>query len=177
MTAWVKFHEELTQGAKRALPRAARFVFMELSLKCRPGRGRVELRPGVPDLVAVHELLGSVTRSDKIEVSRSLELLTFGDDPCVVLERHGESLALIIPSWEAWNAFDKSAERMRKLRSAKKTCDANVTRHGDGSVTVRDGARGEERRIEEIPPKPPLGGGVPAAPESERVRPNFRRVL
>ena len=50
---WVKFHDKLCKGAKRGLPRAVRFVFMELCLEARPGRGVMSLPVGMPDLDAL----------------------------------------------------------------------------------------------------------------------------
>lgn len=200
MTAWVKFHEELTMGSKREIPRATRFIFMELSLKCRPGRGSVDLRTDMPVLDSVCELLGSVTRSDRLEVRFALARLTEGEDPLLkVIEIGGGSRrrSICIPSWEVWNAIDLSTERVQKFREKKRQPSTsegaavaakpdNETRFTSVSKRVspvapeteRNAVRSEEIRGDKNTPlSPPTGGASPAAPESERVKPVFRRVL
>ena len=42
--AWVPFHQELTEGAKRDISRSSRFIYLELSLLARRGRGVIKLR-------------------------------------------------------------------------------------------------------------------------------------
>jgi hypothetical protein len=100
---WVKFHDKLCRGAKRGLPRAARFVFMELCLEARPGRGVIALPLGMSALDALHDVLGGKPSPDDPE-------------PRAMVEIGGEdgALTLTIPSWEAHaapltQAWDTSA--------------------------------------------------------------------
>lgn len=175
---WVKFHAELCEGAKRGLPRAVRFIFMELSIKARTGRGSLELPVGMSDLDALQDVLGG----DRREVKEALRALTAGPDPMVVLDGEERARTLVIPSWGRWNAGateapGASTERSRRHRAA-------VAGHGNGEATGRqrplhddatveqragnDRPSGEKRREEEIrgedPPNPPAGGGASKAP-------------
>lgn len=102
---WVKFHDKLCTGAKRGIPRAVRFVFMELCLASRPGRGVLDLPLGMSDLDAVHDVLGG----NRKEVAEALKTLAItpkpGPDdpePRAMIELTGESGArrLTIPCWE-----------------------------------------------------------------------------
>ena len=182
--SWVKFHEELTQGSKRAIPRSARFVFLELSLKCRPGRGRVEIRNDVPDVEAVCDLLGG-TSADRREIAKSIATLVSRDVAMLDFDSQSGRRWLVIRSWEVWNEPDTSTERMRKHREKKRSQVAGdasrdvtgVTPHVTPSVTC-DGPRGEgeESKREINPPKPPLGGAVPSAPEIE-PRPPLKMAI
>lgn len=181
-------------GSKREIPRATRFVFMELSLKCRPGRGSVDLRTDMPVLDSVCELLGSVTRSDRLEVRFALARLTEGEDPLLkVIDLGGSSRkrSICIPSWEVWNAIDLSTERVQKFREKKRqpaTPDPpaptskpdNETRFTSVSKRVspvaheteRNAVRGEESRGDQnrSPLSPPTGGASPSAGTRPAVR-------
>lgn len=148
---WIKFHGGIRQGKHRGIPRALRFVLLELAHESRPGRGVLELPVGMALLDGVHDLLGG----DRREVGRALDIYTAGPDPgspTLVIEGEPGALRLRIPSWETWNTVDSSADRTAKYRENKRTAEP-VTRHspsrasqaGDG-VTI---ARGEERRSEE----------------------------
>lgn len=125
---WVKFHEELRRGAKRGLPRAVRFVFLELCLEARPGRGAMDLPVGMNDLDALHDVLGG----NRKEISDAVRLLTTipkatsdEPEPRAMIELTGEEGArrLTIPSWEAWNSqYERpgsSTERSRKSRASR----------------------------------------------------------
>lgn len=174
--SWVKFHEELTQGAKRSIPRSARFVFLELSLKCRPGRGRVEVRSDVSEVEAVCDLLGG-TSADRREIAKSLASLVSRDVAMVDFVSQNGRRFLVIRSWEVWNEPDTSTERMRKHREKKRSQVAGdasrdvtgVTHHVTPAVTC-DGPRGEGEEREINPPKPPQGGAAPSGPETPRPR-------
>lgn len=122
---WVKFHDKLCKGAKRGLPRAVRFVFMELCLEARPGRGVMSLPVGMPDLDALHDVLGG----NRKEIADALKALTTipkatadEPEPRAMIEIDGEDGArrLTIPSWEAWNSGQEtpgsSTARSRRHR-------------------------------------------------------------
>lgn len=116
---WVKFHDKLCRGAKRGLPRAARFVFMELCLEARPGRGVIALPLGMSALDALHDVLGG----NRKEIADAIKALTTvpkhspdDPEPRAMVEIGGEdgALTLTIPSWEAHaapltQAWDTSA--------------------------------------------------------------------
>lgn len=126
--AWVKFHDKLCKGAKRGLPRAVRFVFMELCLEARPSRGILELPVGMSDLDALHDILGG----NRKEIAEAIRLLTSvppplpdDPDPRAMVELTGADghRRLTIPSWETWNTGQElpgaSTERSRRLRNRR----------------------------------------------------------
>jgi hypothetical protein len=163
---WIRFHAEIREGKHRGIPRALRFVFLELCLLARPGRGTIDL-PLKMDLVdGVHDLLGGSRR----EVAATLDLLTPGPDPgspTLVIEGKPGALRLVIPSWRRWNPIDESAERTRRYRENRALsagCDASqpVTgpSHPVTAVTPLDQRRGDQRRSD--PPVGPPAGGTPA---------------
>lgn len=164
MASWVKFHEELTKGAKRALTRATRFIYMELSLRARPKRGVIDLRPDVSVVDAIHEELGGGTR-ERREVAEAWPRLSTapdGEDAMVVLHEGPGWRRLVLPSWESWNTVDVSTERVRKHRDAKRnatkrpqsppigTTETEVKRvtplQGETTGTRPEESRGEEIR-------------------------------
>lgn len=164
---WVKFHEELCSGAKRGLPRATRFILMELSLKARRGRGELRLPLGMSDVDGLHDLLGG----NRKEIVVALNALTDGDDAPLRLEGESGARRLVIPSWSRWNAVEAgkaSTERSRRYRATVVQRDATIVadecngeatvvqREGNGRATVPRGeeSRSEEKR-EEGSPKPP----------------------
>ena len=101
MADWVKFHREITQGSKRGIPRAIRFVLMELSLACRPLRGRVELPVGMTDVDGVHDLVGGKRR----EVVDAIQVFTTDGTskrpPSVVIMGPSGARLLTMPRWRA----------------------------------------------------------------------------
>jgi hypothetical protein len=171
---WIKFHGEIRKGKHRGIPRALRFVFLELAHEARPLRGVIELPASMGLVDGVHDILGG----DRREVAKALDLYTTGPDrdaPSITVEGEAGALRLRIPSWEAWNRVDDSAERTREYRRKKReqsSCDASQASHaavtmshdGDAepvTVTALDKRREEERR-EDPPVVPPLGDAHPA---------------
>ena len=179
---WVKFHDELCQGAKRGLPRAVRFVYMELSLLSRPGRGTIDLPVGMTPLAGVRDLLGGNAK----EVATALQLLTKSPDPMVRIEGDGTTSRLVVTKWETWNVLDASTARVqkhRKNKANKATSNADVTRyvgvtppfqslHSETSETRPDQIRVEEIREEkeerEAAGAAP-GGEPPGSPDGPPV--------
>lgn len=147
MSDWIPFHRELTMGAKRALPRAARFIYLELALEARKLKGFIPLPSGLGDVAAVHAILGG----DRREVESALKLLTAGADPMVQFitgdDTHHrtdardascyESVRLAsevryvcVKAWRKWN-FANPSGAARKVRfndrHAKDVADVETT--------------------------------------------------
>jgi hypothetical protein len=154
---WVQFHDALRKGRKRALSRATRFIYMELSLEARPGRGVIELRADVSIAAAVHDLIGG----DRREIDRAMPALMEEqpeDRAMIEIEESPGLRRLVVVAWESWNAVDISTERVRKHREEKKKArrETDETRFTPVSETVtqRDVTVLNKRR-EEIDPEPP----------------------
>lgn len=176
---WVKFHDELCRGAKRGIPRAVRFVYMELSLLSRPGRGTIDLPVGMTPLAGVRDLLGGNAK----EVATALQLLTKSPDPMIRIEEDGTTSRLVVTKWETWNVLDASTARVQKHRqnkANKANGNADVTRymsvtpafqslHSETGETQPDQIRveeiREEREGEEGPPVAAPGGEPPGPPD------------
>lgn len=163
---WVKFHQELTKGAKRGIKRAHRFVFMELSLEARELGGFIELPVGMSDVDGVCDLLGGDSR----EVRDALSVLTTGPDPMLRFEGEPGRRRLVVVSWNNWNDRPgASSERVRRFRERRETEMKRVTRNGsETDVTEHppDSDRFEkpprvEKRREEDPPVVPHDGPEP----------------
>lgn len=128
--SWIKFHDELTQGAKRGLPRAARFVYLELCLLARKGRGVVVLPVGMRDVDAVCDVLGG----DRAEIRKALTLLSLRSspevEPMIRIEDTPAGRALVIVAWEKWNKIDDSAARVARYRERRnESVTEDVTRY------------------------------------------------
>jgi len=135
---WVKFHEEITKGAKRGIPRAIRFVLMELSLLCRPERGSVALPLGMSDVNGVCDLLGGNRR----EVAEALR--TFVADGTIVLEGDEGARTLRIVHWATWNAGTvespgASTQRSREHRAKATATGTQRPLHDVATVGQRSG--------------------------------------
>lgn len=165
---WIKFHSEICDGAKRGLPRAVRFVYLELSLKARPGSGLLALPLGMSDGEALQDLLGGNAR----EVKEAHRLLTEGPEPMIAFDGEKGARRLIILSWQRWNAGVKEAPGASTHRSMRhRNGDATAAQRalqGDATVGQRSGngrSSEEKRREEKInPPLVPPSVGSPAEP-------------
>jgi hypothetical protein len=147
VSVWVKFHDALRKGSKRAIPKASRFVFLELCIEARPLLGEIDLRTDMDTGDAVHDLIGG----DRDENRKAVDDLLRAT--MVRVERSGDGVRLVIPSWEHWNKADESTERVKRWREKKKR--GPVTETEDETLrsvtpTVTETGRGEERRGEEI---------------------------
>jgi hypothetical protein len=114
---WVKFHVELCRGAKRGIPRAYRFIYLELAREARKLRGIVELPSGMSDVDGVYDLLGG----NREEVEGALSALTIGRDAMLTFEGKSGARRLIVKQWKKWNSFEPpgaSTERSRRHRAA-----------------------------------------------------------
>lgn len=167
--SWIKFHEELTRAAKRGLPRAVRFIYLELSLLARAGRGTVALPEGMGDLEGMVDLLGG----DRKEVLLAHKRLTAGAEPMIAFEGDEGARRIVVRTWGKWNRVDDSAERVKRHRAAKDetppTPPSNgpVTRYtsvtpevGNADVTAPDQSRSD-----------PSGGADAAAPSPPPAEP------
>lgn len=113
MSEWVKFHREICTGAKRGMPRAVRFVYMELSLESRPKLGVIVLPMGMSDIDGLHDAIGG----NRKEIVEAVKLLSSGDEPMIRFEDTPDGRACLVTKWEKWNSFDRTAaERQREHR-------------------------------------------------------------
>jgi hypothetical protein len=139
MSEWVKFHKELTLGAKRSMPRAARFIFMELSLLARPRGGTLDVRHDLPIVDAIHDTLGGGVRERKevVDAWPRLTAAPAGDSPMVLVVEGEGWRRILIPSWEAYNTVDDARSRAQRYRDKKK--DAAIS--GAYEPASRDASR------------------------------------
>lgn len=177
MSEWVKFHAELTRGAKRGLKRAHRFVYLELSLAARAGSGVVELPVGMGDVDGVVDMLGG----DAKEVRAALEVLCGGNEPMVRFDGDSGARRLVVVAWERWNSSPGgSTERVRRFRERVSQDMKRVTRNAETVSVTHDetdpqrygNAPREEKSREEKsrpPVRSPVGrdGPEPAASPDE----------
>jgi len=169
---WVKFHDKLCAGAKRGLPRAVRFVFMELCLAARPDRGVMDLPVGMSDIDALHDVLGGSRK----EIVDAMKLLTVipkasADDPepRAMVELTGELGArrLAIPSWSAWNSGQEtpgaSTERSRRCRQQRATPTGQEAQRSENMAQATD-ATGMQRPLHADAAVEQREGNGPATP-------------
>src|SRR5262245_11394592 len=131
MSSWIPFHASLREGDKRGIPRAVRFIFLELSLLTRPTGGRMALPHGFKsDLDAIHDVLDG----DRREIRLAIELLTTpldptdpSDQPMMRLSGPPERRILELPSHPRWVRADTSADRMRRLRNRQQEEQQQLT--------------------------------------------------
>lgn len=176
MQEWVKFHRQLCKGEKRGIPRAIRFVYMELSLEALELHGVIRLPLEMSLLDAVHDRIGG----NRTEIEKALKLFTAnaGADgqPSLAVVDQPSYRELHVRNWVQWNSRDWSAGRVRGHRERKKNedlaSDVTVTGHEcngacNGHVTLQ--IRSEEIRREEegseTGPQGPARGQPTAPPE------------
>lgn len=134
---WIKFHDTLCWGGKRAIPRAWRFVFMELALMAYDKRGYIELPPGFGDFEAVAVMLGG----DKKEVLGALRCFTSGVEPSIWFEGETNARRLLIRNWHNWNtSTEKSTQRTRKHRLKGTTSDGDDDEDGGSKEQIGNGS-------------------------------------
>lgn len=129
MTDWVRFHRELCDGDKRGLPRATRFVYMELSRLARLRKGWIPLPDGMSDLDGVCDLLGGNHDEVTEAVPRLAKMIKFG----LVKGKR----AVVVSEWKKWNPYDKTAgkrQAAKRARDAEKYPTAHASKD-DGTVT------------------------------------------
>lgn len=139
---WAKFHQSLREGAKRSLPRATRFIFLELSLISRPGKGRLRVAHGIDLVDALHDVIGG----SRTEIAEAITLLSQPDDdgvPMLRVEEAERSRWLVLPKWAKYAAADTSTERSRRFRGkvadATQVQRAETPRNADATQVQRGG--------------------------------------
>ena len=169
MNEWVPFHESLRRGDKRGLPRAVRFIYLELSLEARPFGGRIPLPRGFKsDVDAIHDILGG----KRSEIEHALALLTAPLDlsdpserPMIEVSGPPERRVLTVVAHETYVKRDLSTPRTRKHREKQTEQSPSTTDAGNAFRTNGTDAagtlhmRGEKRREEKRrSPIAPAGG-------------------
>lgn len=138
MTAdWIPFHRRLAKGPKRGLPRAVRFVLLELSLEARATRGVLDLPPEWSTLDAVHSLLGG----DRREIEVALNAFV-GD--AIQVERTANVHTLTIPKWDEWAGPKTGAERQADYRERQRVTEPPL-RPVTGVTPTGHNRTGQER--------------------------------
>jgi hypothetical protein len=157
MQEWVKFHRQICSGEKKGIPRALRFVYLEIALEAYREHGIVRLPARMKLLDAIHDRIGGNRR----EISAAIGMFSTGPDPSWVIQESGEVRTIEVKNWEHWNTRDWSAERTRVYRNRKKvgedrdklaisvSDEANKNDHLALPVTVTTQDRSEESRSEE----------------------------
>ncbi len=132
--SWIPFHDGLRKGAKRGIPRAVRFIYLELAQESRPYHGRLPLPIGFKnDVDAVHDVLGGSKR----EIAKALELLTRSDDEgsaMISIEGEPGQRCLVVCAFDRWVRADTSTERTRKWRSNRNKASSD----DESSTSVED---------------------------------------
>lgn len=155
--AWVAVYEKLMSGRKRGLPRATRFVYLEIVMKARPFGGSLPLPPNFKtDVDAVHDIVGGNRR----EVDQALQLLTVavpGDQPMLRLEGDAEQRFLVVVSFAKWCRGDHSTERVRKFREKQRETFPTPAAERNVSSAVPETERNvlEKKREEQKREEPP----------------------
>lgn len=126
---WVRFHRELCKGDKRGIPRALRFVYLEVSLECRPKRGYIVLTPMMGDTEALHDLLGG----DRGEVTRAFRFFTSTNPPMWRVESDSGERRLYVHEWPKWNPVDGTgSERQQRKRDSDRYDPPKSSRSDNG---------------------------------------------
>jgi hypothetical protein len=143
---WVRFHAQLRTGDKRGIPRAWRFVYMELSHEARERGGWVALPIGMTDLAGVQELLGGNRR----EVAEAIKFYTSGTEPSLAFADVEGKRSIVVHNWRKWNPkSDDSGPRVALHRAEKKAPpdtpddpECNVTSNTVETVSETEQKRG-----------------------------------
>jgi len=174
---WIKFHEGLRAGFWHGVPRAYRFVFLELCHEAKRLDGVVELPHGAKDHIdGIAQLLGGNTR----ETRRALRFLITNRPKTIEFTASPGGRQVLVRGWSRHNPTCSSAERVRKHRAknqgSRPLTPPNVT-PGPLHVTVTETpqSRVEERRVDKIPPTPVTcvtGDAAPApAADGFKIKP------
>jgi hypothetical protein len=157
---WVRFHAQLRQGEKRGIPRAWRFVYMELSHEARERGGWVAIPAGMSDVDGVRELLGG----NRKEVSDAIAFFTAGEDPALSFGEVAGKRAIIVNNWRKWNPkSDDSSSRVKDFREREREAkeqECNVTE----TVTVTEEKPGVTPRARALISSPLVSSDLPLLP-------------
>jgi len=154
---WIPAHRRLFKGAKKGLPRAVRFVLLELCHEARPTQGVLHLPPEWDTISAVHDRIGG----NRKEIRLALEILQIPDSTgsqVLQIVRVATEHRLEIVKWDEWVGPKSSTERshLSRTRAADSNKHAQLTKaktlhavasslQGNPNATPRV----EESRIEE----------------------------
>ncbi len=159
---WIKCHRSLMGGKWATVPRATRFVLLELALLCRPGDGKCELPAPRSWSKTPTQRCADMLIGNRRETMQAIRELASGDSPSVVfLDETGSkldpfssetrSVLVSIPSYSRHQSTNPSAERMRRLRAKRKE-EQPTSPKSDASRDVTkchlEESRGEESREE-----------------------------
>lgn len=149
MTDWVKFHLEICKGAKKGIPRAERFVYMELAREARANAGYIVLPVDMSDIDAVCEVLGG----DREEVLAALRRFTKGPQPSLVFEGPKHRRILRVINWANWNSLPEpsgaSTPRSQKSRATRGL--AKPRNHVDEPPPVKLRKHSNQGTLPEVP--------------------------
>lgn len=137
MANWIPFHDDLRRRKYRGVPRALRFVLLELALEAKPGRGDIELPLGMTDIDGVHDILGG----SREEIEAALAIFCAGDDPALVFDGPVGARRLHIPGWARRAGFNASGE---VVGASTKRSRAHRYKRDDVAEAPADGAESEE---------------------------------
>jgi Meiotically Up-regulated Gene 113 (MUG113) protein len=131
---WIPAHKRLFKGPKRGLPRAVRFVLLELSMEARPTKGRLDLYPGSSTVDALHDLIGG----NRQEIEAAVE--AFAGD-AFIIERTEKTHSLTIPKWEDWAGPKSGADRQAEWRKRGRESQGGdnvyfIRRPSDGRIKI-----------------------------------------
>ena len=161
---WIKFRASLTEGAKRGIKRAHRFVFLELALKARTLGGIIELPIGMGDVAGLVDLLGG----DAGEVKGAIPVLV----RCEMIRFEGPEAErrCIVVSWARHNdAPGASTERVKRYRErvgneVKRVTDRSSNQDETETERLGNDHKEEKRREEKRSADPPVGPPRPPTP-------------
>ena len=189
---YIPFHDAITQGDKRGIARATRFIYLELTMAAKPFGGHLPLPRGFKtDLDAVEDILGGNRR----EIAAAIATLIVPLDPTdpsdrslITIEGPPDRRVLSIVAYPDWSAATLSTPRVRKYRNKQtkelrgdrpprnafpavsETSQRNAAR--DVSETRQKEEKGREEKRRETPVVPTGDTGSPSgfgASKLERV--------
>lgn len=182
---YIPFHDALTQGDKRGLSRATRFIYLELTLHAKPYGGRLPLPRGFKtDIDAIEDILGGSRR----EISSAIATLVVPldptdpeDRPLITIEGPPGRRVLSIVAYPEWSPNALSTPRVRKYRDKQREqsrgdvssgnafpgVSETPTRNTKPRVSETAQSKGKEREEKETPVVPK----GPSEPEREASDP------
>lgn len=199
---WIKCHRSLMGGKWSSVPRATRFVLLELAMLCKPGDGKCELPPARYGSRNPIQRAADMFTGNRREVTQALRELSAGPSPSVLFldaggvvlrscSDAGGVVVLSIPAFGRHQSTTPGAERMRRHRAKEKekqgpspNSDTQRVTHGDITDRHLEERRGEEireegeRAREDAPATPPpkLARKKPVGPMPDGWSPTVREV-
>ncbi|MES2359944.1 MAG: hypothetical protein V4529_16515 [Gemmatimonadota bacterium] len=170
MSDWVPFHRRLAKGPKKGLPRAVRFVLLELSLESRATRGVIDLPPTWDTVDAVHDLIGG----NKREIAVALKAFTsesLDEDNAISIEKSVGVHRIVVKKWTEWAGPKSCAERVADHRERKRALATEETLQPVTPVTPTGQEKtGEDiTRQEKRADRPPPAAPTAPAPNEDAI--------